>query len=101
MCIRDSTRLRAPFSVDCWLAITENRLSPSAYKPQDVVTASNGTTIEVVHTDAEGRMALADTLALASGEKPGIVIDYATLTGACVNAVTERYSGAFTNRSAL
>jgi leucyl aminopeptidase len=95
------TRLRVPFAVDCWLAITENRLSPSAYKPQDVVTASNGTTIEVIHTDAEGRMALADTLALASGEKPGIVIDYATLTGACVNAVTERYSGAFTNRDAL
>jgi leucyl aminopeptidase len=95
------TRLRVPWSIDCWLAITENRLSPSAYKPHDVVTASNGTTIEVIHTDAEGRMALADALALATGEEPGIVIDYATLTGACVNAVTERYSGAFTNRPEL
>ena len=95
------TRLRVPWSIDCWLAITENRLSPSAYKPHDVVTASNGTTIEVIHTDAEGRMALADALALATREEPGIVIDYATLTGACVNAVTERYSGAFTNRPEL
>jgi leucyl aminopeptidase len=95
------TRLRVPWSIDCWLAITENRLSPSAYKPHDVVTASNGTTIEVIHTDAEGRMALADALALATREEPGIVIDYATLTGACVNAVTERYSGAFTNRAEL
>ena len=95
------TRLDVPWSIDCWLAITENRLSPSAYKPHDVVTASNGTTIEVIHTDAEGRMALADALALASREKPKLVVDFATLTGACVNAVTERYSGAFTNRVEL
>jgi leucyl aminopeptidase len=95
------TRLRVPWSIDCWLAITENRLSPSAYKPHDVVTASNGTTIEVIHTDAEGRMALADALALATREDPRLVIDYATLTGACVHAVTERYSGAFTNRPEL
>jgi leucyl aminopeptidase len=81
------TRIGVPFSVDCWLAITENRLSPAAYKPQDVVTASNGTTIEVIHTDAEGRMARR-WLALASREKPHSIIDYATLTGACVNAVT-------------
>jgi leucyl aminopeptidase len=93
------TRLRAPWGVDCWLAITENRLSAGAYKPQDVVTASNGTTIEVVHTDAEGRMVLADTLALATNDRPQLVVDFATLTGACVNALTERYSGAFTNRT--
>jgi leucyl aminopeptidase len=95
------TRLRVPWGVDCWLAITENRLSAGAYKPHDVVTASNGTTIEVVHTDAEGRMVLADTLALATNERPGLVVDFATLTGACVNALTERYSGAFTNRTEL
>ena len=50
---------------DAWLAITENRIGPQGYKPQDVVRASNGVTIQVIHTDAEGRMALADTLALA------------------------------------
>ncbi|HLZ99976.1 MAG TPA: leucyl aminopeptidase family protein [Steroidobacteraceae bacterium] len=90
--------LRSPLSVDCWLAITENRTGPSAYKPQDVVTAHNGTTIQVIHTDAEGRMVLADTLSLAAAAKPRAIIDYATLTGACVYALTERYSGAFTNR---
>ena len=95
------TRLAVPWPVDCWLAITENRLSPAAYKPHDVVTASNGTTIEVIHTDAEGRMALADALALASREKPKLIVDFATLTGACVNALTERYTGAFTNRREL
>jgi leucyl aminopeptidase len=90
--------LRSPLSVDCWLAITENRIGPFAYKPQDVVRAANGTTIQVIHTDAEGRMVLADALSLAAAKKPRAIIDYATLTGACIYALTERYSGAFTNR---
>ena len=90
--------LRSPLSIDCWLAITENRIGPLAYKPQDVVRAHNGTTIQVIHTDAEGRMVLADALSLAAARKPRAIIDYATLTGACVHALTERYSGAFTNR---
>ena len=90
--------LRSPLAVDCWLAITENRIGPLSYKPQDVVRAQNGTTIQVIHTDAEGRMVLADTLCLAARTKPRTIIDYATLTGACVYALTERYSGAFTNR---
>jgi leucyl aminopeptidase len=92
--------LRVPFAIDAWLAITENRLSADAYKSQDLVTAVNGTTIQVIHTDAEGRMVLADTLALAAREKPAVIVDYATLTGACVGALTERYSGVFANRSA-
>ena len=92
--------LGSPLAVDCWLAITENRIGPTAYKPQDVVRALNGTTIQVIHTDAEGRMVLADTLSLAATKKPRAIIDYATLTGACVYALTERYSGAFTNRPA-
>jgi leucyl aminopeptidase len=90
--------LRSPLAVDCWLAITENLIGPLAYKPQEVVCAHNGTTIQVIHTDAEGRMVLADTLSLAAARKPRAIIDYATLTGACVYALTERYSGAFTNR---
>ena len=90
--------MRSPTPVDCWLAITENRIGPLAYKPQDVVRAHNGTTIQVIHTDAEGRMVLADTLSLAAARKPRAIIDYATLTGTCVYALTERYSGAFTNR---
>ena len=95
------TRLQVPFTVHCWLALAQNHIGPAAYKQNDVVTASNGTTIEIMHTDAEGRMVLADTLALASKEKPGLIIDYATLTGTCVYALSTRYSGAFTNRDAL
>jgi leucyl aminopeptidase len=88
--------LEAPIAVDAWLAITENRIGPHGYKPQDVVRASNGVTIQVIHTDAEGRMALADTLALAGRTQPRLIIDYATLTGASVYALTERMSSLFT-----
>ncbi|MBL8265385.1 M17 family metallopeptidase [Steroidobacter sp.] len=93
------SRLKVPYDIDCWLAITENQIGPNAFRPQEVVRASNGVTIQVAHSDAEGRMVLADTLALASREKPDLIVDFATLTGACVVALTERYCGAFTNRS--
>jgi leucyl aminopeptidase len=93
--------LRTPMNVDAWLAISENNIGPTAYRPQEVVRASNGITIQVIHSDAEGRMVLADTLALAARTHPRLTIDFATLTGACVHALTERYSGVFTNRARL
>jgi leucyl aminopeptidase len=95
------TELDERTPVDAWLAIAENRIGPDAYTQNEVVTAANGTTIQVMHTDAEGRMALADTLVLAGRTRPAAIVDFATLTGACVAALTERYSGAFTNRPAL
>jgi leucyl aminopeptidase len=88
-----------PYAFDVWLAVTENRISATAYKSQDIVVAANGVTIQVVHTDAEGRMVLADTLALAAAAAPALIIDYATLTGACIGALTTRYSGVFSNRA--
>jgi leucyl aminopeptidase len=93
--------LSAPLAADAWLAITENRIGPHAYRPQEVVRAANGVTIQVIHTDAEGRMVLADTLALAARTRPRLMIDFATLTGACVYSLTERMSGVFTNRPTL
>ena len=96
-CSRNGARI----DIDCWLALTENEIGPRSYRPQEIVRAANGVTIQVVHSDAEGRMVLADTLALASRERPRLLMDFATLTGACVNALTERYSGAFTNRADL
>ena len=92
------TRMKVHFPVECWMALAMNHIGPKAYKPNDVVKASDGTTIEVVHTDAEGRMVLADTLALASKLKPKLMIDYATLTGACMYSLGTAYSGAFTNK---
>jgi leucyl aminopeptidase len=93
--------LRAPFAADARLAITENRIGPAAYLPQDVLRAMNGVTVQVIHTDAEGRLVLADTLALAGRSRPRLMLDFATLTGTCEYALTERMSGFFTNRPAL
>lgn len=94
------TELKVDFPVDCWLALAQNHIGPKAYKQNDVVMAANGTTIEIMHTDAEGRMVLADTLTFASRVKPRLIMDYATLTGACVGALSTRMSGAVTNRMA-
>ncbi|HVC28441.1 MAG TPA: leucyl aminopeptidase family protein [Gammaproteobacteria bacterium] len=95
------SRLKVPFRVDCWLAMARNQIGPKAYTQNDVITASNGVNIEIVHTDAEGRMVLADTLALASKSEPDLLLDYATLTGSCVTALGTRYSGAFCNQIML
>jgi leucyl aminopeptidase len=89
------SKLGAAVRADAWLAITENNIGPDSYRPQEIVRALNGTTIQVIHSDAEGRMALADTLALAARRRPKAMLDFATLTGACVHALTERMSGLF------
>lgn len=96
-----ATMQRLPVKLDCWLAIAQNHIGPLAYKQNDVVTALNGMTIEIVHTDAEGRMVLADTLTLASRQKPDVILDYATLTGSMAVAVTDRMSGIIANRPEL
>ena len=70
-------------------------------KQNDVVTALNGLSIEIVHTDAEGRMVLADTLTMASRKKPQAIIDFATLTGCMHVAMGDRYSGVISNQSNL
>jgi leucyl aminopeptidase len=96
-----ATMQQLPVKIDCWLAIAQNHIGPLAYKQNDVVTALNGMTIEIVHTDAEGRMVLADTLTLASRQKPDVILDYATLTGSMAVAVTDRMSGVIANRPEL
>jgi leucyl aminopeptidase len=90
-----------PVRVTAFLAIAENAIGPHAYRQNDVITALNGKTIEIIDTDAEGRMLLADTLHIASAEKPDLLMDFATLTGACVRALSTLYSGVFTNRQDL
>lgn len=79
----------------------ENMPSGRATKPGDVVTAMDGTTIEVLNTDAEGRLILCDTLCYAKRFKPRAVIDMATLTGACIVALGRVRSGMFSNNDAL
>jgi leucyl aminopeptidase len=96
-----ATRAKLKVNIDCWLALAQNHLSPRAYKQNDVVTALNGTTIEVVHTDAEGRMVLADTLTLAARDNPAVIVDFATLTGTMHVALGNRYSGIFATSEVL
>lgn len=91
--LQAASRLKLPLHIDAWLAIARNHLSPDAYAQGDIVKALNGTTIEVVHTDAEGRMVLADTLCLAARAKPDAIIDFATLTGSMITALGTRQSG--------
>lgn len=102
-----ATRAKLAVNIDCWMALAQNHLSPRAYKQNDVVTALNGTTIEIVHTDAEGRMVLSDTLTLAARSggakigKPDVIVDFATLTGSMHVALGSRYSGIFATSEAL
>ncbi len=93
-----ASRLKLPLQIDAWLALAENHISPQAYRQNEIVRALNGTTIEIVHTDAEGRMVLADTLTLAARARPDVIADFATLTGSMHYALGDRYSGIFSNR---
>jgi leucyl aminopeptidase len=77
-----AAQLELPVRVVCWAAATENMPSGTAIHPGDVLVARNGTSVEVLNTDAEGRLVLADALALAAEEEPDAIVDVATLTGA-------------------
>jgi leucyl aminopeptidase len=85
--------LELPVNLLGVIASTENLLGAAAYKPGDIVTSYKGLTIEVLNTDAEGRIILADALAYAAEKKPAEIIDFATLTGACVIALGSQASG--------
>jgi leucyl aminopeptidase len=77
-----ASQLGLPVRVVCWAAATENMPSGTAIHPGDVLVARNGTSVEVLNTDAEGRLVLADALCLAAEEQPDAIVDVATLTGA-------------------
>ena len=89
--------LRLPIVVDGWLALAENMTGSNAQRPGDVVTMADGSTCEIINTDAEGRLVLADTLVLASKEDPDAIIDLATLTGAAVVALGKRTAAVMAN----
>jgi len=75
--------------------LTENMPGGAAVRPGDVLTARNGKTIEVLNTDAEGRLVLADGLSLAAEAEPDMIVDLATLTGACMVALGDKIAGLF------
>ncbi|HVX69382.1 MAG TPA: leucyl aminopeptidase [Mycobacteriales bacterium] len=83
-------KLRVPVNVVGWLAIAENMPSGTAIRPSDVLTMYGGKTVEVLNTDAEGRLVMADAIVRASEEKPAAIVDIATLTGAALVALGSR-----------
>ncbi len=94
-------RLRSPRRVVALVPATENVIDAFGYRPSDVLTAADGTTIEVISTDAEGRLILADALVYAKRFKPRAVVDLATLTGAVDVALGNVAAGLFCNDDAL
>jgi leucyl aminopeptidase len=99
--IEAAARLRLPVNLTGYLAVTENMTGGKAMKLGDVLTMRNGKTVEVLNTDAEGRLILADALSYCIEQSPARVIDLATLTGACMVAVGTKIAGLFGNDDAF
>ncbi len=94
-------KLRLPVNLICIVAAVENMPDADAYRPGDVLTSMSGKTIEVLNTDAEGRMVLCDALTYSEKFNPRVVIDVATLTGACMIALGHHASGLISNNDEL
>jgi leucyl aminopeptidase len=94
-------QLKPPINVTALAPATENMPGGNAYHPGDILRTANGKTIEIVNTDAEGRLILSDALSLARKEGLAPIIDVATLTGACVVALGKVHTGVFSNDQSL
>ena len=99
--LRAVVELDLPINLVCLLACAENMPSGGATRPGDIVTTMSGQTVEILNTDAEGRLVLCDTLTYAERFKPQAVIDIATLTGACIVALGSHTSGLMGNNDEL
>jgi leucyl aminopeptidase len=99
--VQACAELELPLNVVAIIPSSENLPDGQANKPGDIVTSMAGLTIEILNTDAEGRLILCDALAYAERFEPGVVIDLATLTGACVVALGKHASGLLSNNSPL
>lgn len=99
--MRGVSKLKLDIEVHGIIAAAENMPGGDSFRPDDILTARNGKTIEIDNTDAEGRLALADALVLASELQPDAVIDMATLTGACAVALGQNMAGLFSNNDNL
>lgn len=93
--------LELPVRVTAYAPLAENMVSGNSTRPGDVLTMYGGSTVEVLNTDAEGRLVLGDALALATESEPDAIVDVATLTGACMTALGDRVAGILGNDPAL
>lgn len=96
-----AARLQLPVEVHGVVASTDNMTGGNAYRPGDVYPSRDGKTVEIINTDAEGRLVLADALAYARALEPDYMLDHATLTGACMVALGSFRAGLFSNDDAL
>lgn len=96
-----ASQLKLPYRIIGLMPTTENLPSGEAYKPGDIISHYNKKTSEIIDTDAEGRLILADALAYSKNFNPSVVIDFATLTGACVVSLGEVYTGLFSTDNLL
>ncbi|ACL30169.1 leucyl aminopeptidase [Buchnera aphidicola] len=96
-----AAELQLPLTVIGILSGCENMVGSHSFRPGDVLTTMSGQTVEILNTDAEGRLVLCDSLTYLERFSPDIVIDVATLTGACVTALGESVSGLFSNNEEL
>jgi leucyl aminopeptidase len=94
-------QLKLPIKATAWLCLAENMPSGGATRPNDVIKIRNGKSVEVLNTDAEGRLVLADGLSMASEENPDYLVDVATLTGAATIALGNRYAGLMGDEKAI
>ncbi len=99
--VLSAAELKLPVKIIGIMALTENMIGPNAYKPGDIIRTMSGKTVEVLNTDAEGRMILADALHYAKSFKPDYIVDLATLTGACFIALGSEASGLVGNDAEL
>jgi leucyl aminopeptidase len=99
--LRAVLELKLPINLVCILACAENMPSGNATRPGDIVTTMSGQTVEILNTDAEGRLVLCDALTYAERFKPQAVIDIATLTGACIVALGSHTAGLLGNNDEL
>jgi len=99
--IRAVAELKLPINVVAIVAAAENMPSGSAVKPADIVTTMSGQTVEILNTDAEGRLVLCDAITYSRRYNPAAVVDVATLTGACIVALGNHVSGLMSNTPAL
>jgi leucyl aminopeptidase len=98
---RAAVLLQLPIKVSCYLGITDNAVNELATMPDSIVTARNGKTVEILNTDAEGRLVLGDVVNYACDSKPDALIDAATLTGAILVALGSEVCGLFSNNQKL
>ncbi|MCK5221207.1 MAG: leucyl aminopeptidase family protein, partial [Candidatus Aminicenantes bacterium] len=95
------SQFRLPVKVTSFLPLAENMPGEGSYKPDDVIVFRNGKSVEILNTDAEGRLVLADAIIMASEEKPDYIIEMSTLTGSIVGALGNSLAGLFTLNKSL